>query len=239
MATADLNNDGFLNIIFSASKDPRVVGFLGYGNGSFTEQAINSAINYTFCSIDVADSNHDTRLDIVRIDCDCKNFHVLLAEGNVTFSNSMLYPSSTLVASLALGDFNNDSHLDIVAVSGYIDSNVGVHLGYGNGYFAHPIAYTTDYTGMSPHLANLNDDSRLDIVTMAYMDAKILIAFGCDNGSFVNQRAYSTGIHPESVAVADFSGVSERLQSITRRIRLVLILSQSQCRLLILIMTIS
>ena len=44
--------------------------------------------------------------------------------------------------SLAVGDFNNDTHLDIV-VANYGDNNIGVLLGYGDGSFANQTTYST------------------------------------------------------------------------------------------------
>jgi hypothetical protein len=71
---------------------------------------------------------------------------------------------SSRPVSVALGQFNNDTHLDI-AVANYDTHNIGIFLGYGNGTFT---SQTTTSVGasrpVSMAVGDFNNDHWLDIV---------------------------------------------------------------------------
>ncbi|CAF5105621.1 unnamed protein product, partial [Rotaria sp. Silwood1] len=54
----------------------------------------------------------------------------------------MTYSTGTSPNSVAVGDFNNDTHLDIV-VANSKGNTVSVLLGYGNGSFTDQTTYST------------------------------------------------------------------------------------------------
>ncbi|CAF4868753.1 unnamed protein product, partial [Rotaria sp. Silwood2] len=124
--------------------------------------------------------------------------------GNQTifFTGSNSHPTS-----VAVGDFNNDSQLDIV-VANFGANNVGILLGHGNGMFAE---HTRISLGASRPWAlvvnDLNKDHRMDIIIVNYGTNDITILFGSSDGSFRNSIHYSTGYdsRPYSIAVADLN----------------------------------
>jgi hypothetical protein len=106
--------------------------------------------------------------------------------------------------SVVIGDFNNDTHLDI-AVSNYGTHNIGIFLGDGNGTFENQATFSTDVSRpVSIAVGDLNNDHWLDIVVTNDGTHSISIFFGRGNGSFGNQITYSTGYDsfPYSVLVA-------------------------------------
>jgi hypothetical protein len=76
-----------------------------------------------------------------------------------------LYPKS-----VAVGDFNNDSRMDIV-VTNSKDNNVGVFLGYRNGTFTNQNTYSTGFNSQpySDAVGDFDNDSSLDIIVTATM----------------------------------------------------------------------
>jgi hypothetical protein len=119
---------------------------IGYGNGSFADQITYNTGNQPL-SIAIGDLNNDTRLDIVVANYGSDNMGVFLGYGNGSFSNQTTYLTgpSSFPYSVAVGDFNNDTRLDIV-VANYATNNLGVLLGYGNGTFASMISFPMDYS---------------------------------------------------------------------------------------------
>ncbi|CAF3812335.1 unnamed protein product [Rotaria sp. Silwood1] len=66
--------------------------------------------------------------------------------------------------SVAIGDFNNDTCLDMV-IAHHTVNKITVYLGYGNGTFKNPISYSTG-SYSSPYMVTVgyfNNDSYLDI----------------------------------------------------------------------------
>ncbi|CAF3297399.1 unnamed protein product [Rotaria sp. Silwood2] len=119
--------------------------------------------------------------------------------------NSIGYYSYPLAVSV--GDFNNDTWLDIVVVNHGMD-NVGIFLNYENGTFANQKTYSTGFRShpVSVAVGHVNNDYRLDIIVGNFDTNSISILFGYGDGTFANQSAFPVGAsRPKSIAVGDFN----------------------------------
>ncbi|CAF3149807.1 unnamed protein product [Rotaria sp. Silwood2] len=106
--------------------------------------------------------------------------------------------------SVAVGDFNNDTQLDIV-VANSLSDDVSVLLGNGNGYFENQARYSAGYGPQSVAVGDFNSDTRLDIVVANSDSNDVSVLLGNGNGSFENQTRYSAGSYPRSIVVDDFN----------------------------------
>ncbi|CAF0853554.1 unnamed protein product [Adineta steineri] len=205
----DFNNDKQVDIIVTNSGTNNIGIFLSYGNGTFSNQTTYSTGNGSAPQdLAVGDFNNDGQLDVVVANYWDFNIGIFLGYGNGTFSTQQIYPTGNLSRprSVAIGDFNNDSRLDI-AVANYGGYNVGVFLGYGNGAFADQISYLAPI-GTGPYditIGDLNNDDHQDIIITLLTGQSILIFFGYGNGTFVQGNTYSTGSgsQPLSITVGD------------------------------------
>jgi hypothetical protein len=167
LVISDFNNDDRMDIGVANSGADSIGIFFGYGDISFTNQVTYPTSPHSSpYSITVGDFNNDTRLDIVVANYDSDNVGIFLGHDNGTFSNQTTYPTGwySFPYSVAVGDFNNDTVLDIV-VANYGISNLGVLLGYGNGTFARIILFPLDY-GSYPFsivVGDFNSDRKLDL----------------------------------------------------------------------------
>ncbi|CAF1344476.1 unnamed protein product [Rotaria sp. Silwood1] len=116
----------------------------------------------------------------------------------------MTYSTGAVSASVTVGDFNNDTLLDI-AVANHGDNTVSILLGYGDGSFANQTKYSTGSGPSSVAIDDFNNDTLLDIVVTNWNDNTMSVFLGYGNGVFTNQMIYSTGTSPSSVAVGDFN----------------------------------
>jgi hypothetical protein len=110
--------------------------------------------------------------------------------------------------SIAVGDFNNDTRLDI-AIANYGSDNLGIFLGYGNGSITNQTKYSTGLSS-SPYsvaVGDFNNDTILDIVIANYGNNKLGIFLGRGNGTFASIMLFSMayGSRPFSVMVGDFN----------------------------------
>ena len=105
--------------------------------------------------------------------------------------------------SVAVGDFNGDGKLDLVAASG--GATVSILLGTGTGSFG---AKTDFGTGgaYSVAVGDFNGDGTLDLAVANGDSATVSILLGTGTGSFGAKTDFGTGIGPASVAVGDFNG---------------------------------
>ena len=109
--------------------------------------------------------------------------------------------------SVAVGDLNNDTHLDVV-VANYDTHNISIFLGRGDGNFTSPRTFSTGaFRPVSLALGDVNSDHRLDIIIANNGTNGIGIFFGDGNGSFTYHMTYSVDYNstPLCVVVADLN----------------------------------
>ncbi|CAF4261269.1 unnamed protein product [Rotaria sp. Silwood2] len=211
VAVSDLNNDQQLDIIVANYGTHNLGIFLGYGNGTLSDQTIYSTEwKSSPSSVAVGDFNNDKWLDIVVTNYHANNIGIFLGYGNGTFSNQIVYSTggSSGPYSVAVSDFNNDKRLDVV-VGNYGADNLGIFFGYGDGNFSTQIVYSTG-KGSGPNsvaVGDLNNDTQLDLIVANYNMGNVGILLGNRNGTFSSQTTYSTGWEslPNAVALADFN----------------------------------
>jgi hypothetical protein len=207
LATGDFNNDNRADLVVANFGADNIGVLLGYNLETLVGQLIYpSTGEIHLTSMAIGDFNNDNQLDIVGPDLDTSSVFVFFGEGNGTFLSHITYSTGTGSSpySVAVGDFNNDNHLDIV-VANYGTNNVGLFFGYGNGTFTNQITYSTDSGPYAVNVGDFNSDHQLDIVVTNYNANNINILFGYGNGSFENPITYPTDAGPASVAVDDFN----------------------------------
>src|ERR1700680_4990431 len=72
-------------------------------------------------------------------------------------------------AGIAVGDFNHDGKLDVVAVV----KDVQIFLGNGDGTFQAPINYVVGTNPTSVAVADFNGDGKLDLAVTTYLSAHV------------------------------------------------------------------
>jgi hypothetical protein len=211
VVVGDLNNDGWLDFVVANGDSGNVGVFLGLGYGTFSSQTTYSTGYDSFPRyIIVADLNKDNHLDIIVCNSWGNTIGIFLGFGNGTFSDQTTYPTgaNSYPIDTAVGDFNDDSWLDIVVANSNID-NIGIFFGNDNGTFASVITYSTG-SNSNPYsvaVGDFNNDNRLDIVVANFGSGNLGIFIGYGNGTFAIMILYSTGSlsAPVSVVVGDFN----------------------------------
>jgi hypothetical protein len=157
----------------------------------------------------VGDFNEDSYLDIVVANSGTDNIGILLNYQNGIFAPPVTYATGvgSRPYSVAVGDVNNDTHLDIV-VGNYALNSIGILLGYGNGSFASSIITSLGSSRpLSLVVGYLNNDRVLDIAVANYGTATIAVLFGDNSGSFRIDTVYDMGYDsiPYALVLADFN----------------------------------
>jgi len=201
IASADFNNDGFIDLVVPNSGNSKVSVLFNNGSGGFTEKtdyntgADTKAIRPV--SVIAADFNSDNYADIAVTNFTSGNVSVLLNKGDGTFATITstpsfpAYPTENHPASLSATDCNGDGNIDlVVANSG--SNTVSVLLNNGDGTFA--ATSLTFSAGIQPYAvatADINNDNKNDIIVA--------------NINELSQNRVSVLINTSSVAATSFT----------------------------------
>jgi hypothetical protein len=164
----------------------------------------------------LADFNGDGKLDVAVADygdpatADNGGVSLLLGNGDGTFQPATLISAGNNPISIAVGDFNNDGHQDLV-VSDYGNrssggnGSVSVLVGNGDGTFEAPVTLTAGNEPFGLAASDFNGDGKLDFVVTDY-DSGVYVFLGNGDGTFQSLALVSTGNSPSAIAARDFNG---------------------------------
>lgn len=192
LATADLNGDGYLDLVVPLLQHPGngVAILLGNTDNSGTfasqpDQLLGSANPY---SAAIGDFNGDGKPDLaVTIDDFALNLNgvaIALGNGDGTFGAATLFPTSLQNPNLdrpqpsyiKVFDLNADGQADLI-VSNSRYGTVATLFGDGTGSFSSPIEYASGGYAYGLALADVNGDGAIDAVTAGddFLGATVLL----------------------------------------------------------------
>ncbi len=210
VAVGDFNNDTNLDLAIANFADNDVSIFLGTGTGSFGTPATNFGVGEAPQSVAVGDFNNDTNLDLAVANFADDDVSILLGTGTGSFTPASGAPISVEDGpfSLAVGDFNGDTFLDL-AVANSRSHNVSILLGTGTGSFVPasgvPIALGRT-NPLSVAVGDFNGDTFLDLAVAIFGSNSVSILLGTGTGSFGTPATnFAAGNGPSFVAVGNFN----------------------------------
>jgi hypothetical protein len=136
------------------------------------------------------------------------NVSILLgsSKGDGTFAAAQSFAAGLTPMSVAVGDFNGDSKLDL-AVANYNDGTVSILLGNGDGTFQAPQNAMAGPGPIAVAVGDFNGDGIPDLVVVDNVSSgSVGILLGNGDGTFQTATFYVAGYDPTSVAVGDFNG---------------------------------
>ncbi len=203
VVTADINGDGFDDVVTADFQGETVTTSLGNGDGTFQKPMTISANGAV--ALELADINGDQKLDILLPVRAKDSVFVKLGNGDGTFQTGTLFPAGRRPGGIASGDFNGDGFLD-VAVSNYAGNNASISLGTGDGSLQHHLDLTTGRGPGRVCVADLDGDGFLDLLTPNYSDGTISVFRGDGAGNFSDSLTFAAGTSPYLAKVANIDG---------------------------------
>lgn len=190
MGYTDFDGDHRLDLVYIPLFGDTVEIHRGYENGLFDHyERYPHDSKRVISSLHLFDLNHDDHIDIIyHFEFD-GHFTVRYGFGNGSFGSQINIYFQQDLASRAIdfGDFNNDTHLDLIA-GGLTDNSMSIFLSRGNTTFVDPVKHTIETKFLIFHvsLADMNNDHILDVIWVGKKE-KFGIALGVGDGTFQDE----------------------------------------------------
>lgn len=213
VAVADLNGDGFVDLLVSLNSGSVAV-FMANNDSSGTFKA-ESDIAFNVSSLQgvaVGDLNGDGFADLAVTENDYpfSGIGIALGNGDGTFQSPIVYPNTLQNASfdfpntafIKMADINGDGKLDIVYTNAEYGT-VGVILGVGDGTFLPPVESAAGGYAWDLALADVNGDGAIDVVTADDDFGGVTVLLNASGSATLPNFAVSAGTATATVTAGD------------------------------------
>ncbi len=209
VSTGDFTDDGKIDIIaITNSVDCICVSvFPGNGDGTF-RSAVTTPVPYNIAALALATGRFDadSSLDVAvaGVFGAANQVDILLGSGAGAFQPDGFYDVLSSPQSVAVGDFNADSKLDL-AVGSYQGNSIGILLGNGDGTFQQAV----NYPAFSPTWVvaqDMDGDGTTDLAVANFiLPAGVSVLRGNGDGTFRPAVFYPAGREISYVISGDFN----------------------------------
>lgn len=202
VATGDFNRDGIPDIVEASSSDDSgthsLTVLLGQRDGTFRTAGSPIPIAADPRALVVGDFNGDGNPDVILGESN-GTLRQFLGDGKGDLVDAGNIAILGSVASMAIGHFTRDGHLDLV-VSDYRSNSAIILLGSGNGSFERTWAFQLPRKGREFTIAtaDVNRDGITDLVIASDDDEDYEVMLGNGNGTFTYAPALSHVRDPNS-----------------------------------------
>ncbi|CAF4606681.1 unnamed protein product [Rotaria socialis] len=210
----DFNNDDRFDLLVNNFNNDSLVLLIGNNNGTFTRETTyftgHESAPKQLC---VGDLNNDNRIDIITANYGSDSIGILLGQDRGTFSNVKTYSTGhgSKPWSVAVGDFNNDSRLDVVTANNGF-GGLSILFGDSNETFTNVTICFTDIMRkpLSVVVGYVNNDMHLDIITAICSSDDIAVLLGQGDGTFATVQKYFLGdlSCPNGISLVDLNNDS-------------------------------
>ena len=157
----------------------------------------------------VADFNKDGKQDLASVNRSGHTISILLGNGAGSFAAASNFTTGDTFSeplSLAVGDFNNDTNLDVVISKPNV-SKISLLLGNGSGGLGAPVDFSVGENPATFGVNDFNADGKLDLAVLdfGFNQGGIYIMLGTGTGSFGSPTRITLTGRAGPLVVADFN----------------------------------
>jgi hypothetical protein len=180
--TADIDQDGDLDIITVHERDNRIAVLINSGNGNFASPTFTSVGNRPV-SVVADDFDRDGDLDLATSNFGNGTVSLLRNNGNGTFGTATSFRTEDYPGSLQVSDIDQDGDADLImnhavffiGTTNSSGNTISVLKNNGNGTFVLPKTFATSERPFSLTIADLDQDGDPDVVTSNFADNNLSI----------------------------------------------------------------
>jgi hypothetical protein len=186
--TADLNGDGFLDLLVPNELGRTASFWISPGRSIFATPSklvreVVTTSGFRINDVRARDFTGDGKLDILTANWSSSTVSLFPGNGDGTFQAERLMEGGKHCVFFAVGDFDRDNDLDF-AITHWTEDFATVFINDGLGNFPSPTNYETGLGNYGVVTFDANGDGVLDLVTANYRDRSISLLVGRGNGTF-------------------------------------------------------
>jgi hypothetical protein len=207
VGAADVNGDGYVDLISANITDNTLTVLTNNGGGGFGFSATLAVGDGPSCVV-AADVNRDGLLDLICANNHTNTLTVLTNNGSGGFGFSATLAAGNLPYWVAAADVNGDSRVDLISAdfgSGTLPGNtLTVLTNNGAGGFGFSVTLTVGGRPDCVAAADVNGDGKLDLISANFLDNTWTVLTNNGSGGFVTSATLSdplAGFYPDSLTV--------------------------------------
>ena len=204
VAAADVNNDGYPDVLAASANSNTVSVRINNGSGAFSGTT-NVSVGARPFGVVAADVNGDGILDLLTANQNANTASICLGSGNGTFGAATSVTVGSGPWGVTAADVDGDGDLDLLTAN-HSTNTVSVRLNNGSGVFT---GTTTVPVGNNPFCVvatDVDNDGDLDLLTANEGSSTASVRINNGSGAFSGTTELPVGAAPQSVVAADFNG---------------------------------
>ncbi|HNI43076.1 MAG TPA: FG-GAP-like repeat-containing protein [Chitinophagales bacterium] len=205
--TADLNNDGFHDILSASENDNKIAWYRNNRDRTFSPEIIINTAAQSAQAVKAADIDNDGWIDVVSVSSEDNTVSWYRNHADETFGSEQVISTQVSGAiDVAVGDINKDGWQDIVAV-GATYNWLSWFKNNGNGTWTSVSLFNNLVGAKAVELQDVNNDGWLDIALIDRAAGKLLLYQSAENATEWNIWLTDDQISPNDVHIAEVNAI--------------------------------
>jgi hypothetical protein len=190
--SADLDNDGDMDIVSGSANDNKVAWYANNGNNTFSAQKIITTNAINLRDVYIADLDNDGKPDVLSASYGDNKIAWYKNNGNGTIDTTqkVISPYINGAHSVYAADLDNDGDNDVISAS-LADGYVFWHKNNGDGTFAARTIIANFPGAANVMAADFDNDGDIDVVANSSTSKKV-VWFSNNLGSFSGEKLISS-----------------------------------------------
>ncbi len=204
--TADLNDDGILDLVVELPDQGRVKVALGAGDGTFGTPTELQAGSSPASGV-IADFNRDEISDVAIANFGGNNVSVFLGDGTGAFGPKRDLAVGSGPRTITAADVNRDGKMDILtANNGSNGGTISILRGVGDGTFTATTPLSAGTSAWALVASDLNGDGAPDLAVTSPDSSSVSVFLNNGFGSYGSRTQFTCGQAAYGIAVGDLNG---------------------------------